>query len=90
MPYISASIIIQLLAATWAPLQQLKKEGEHGPSQDHTIYPVRNSRSLATVQAYGLAVSMEAGDLVTDPGWFFRISTVITLGRRHDVPDVAR
>jgi preprotein translocase subunit SecY len=34
---------------------------------------------LATLQAYGLAVSLEAGDLATDPGWFFRASTVITL-----------
>ncbi len=78
MPYISASIIIQLLAATWAPLQQLKKEGEQG-RRKITQYTRYGTVLLATVQAYGLAVSMEAGDLVTDPGWFFRISTVITL-----------
>ena len=78
MPYISASIIIQLLAATWAPLQQLKKEGEQG-RRKITQYTRYGTVFLATVQAYGLAVSMEAGDLVTDPGWFFRISTVITL-----------
>ena len=78
MPYISASIIIQLLAATWAPLQQLKKEGESG-RRKITQYTRYGTVFLATVQAYGLAVSMEAGDLVTDPGWFFRISTVITL-----------
>ena len=78
MPYISASIIIQLLAATWAPLQQLKKEGESG-RRKITQYTRYGTVLLATVQAYGLAVSMEAGDLVTDPGWFFRISTVITL-----------
>ncbi len=78
MPYISASIIIQLLAATWAPLQQLKKEGEQG-RRKITQYTRYGTVFLATVQAYGLAVSMEAGDLVTDPGWFFRVSTVITL-----------
>ncbi len=78
MPYISASIIIQLLAATWAPLQQLKKEGETG-RRKITQYTRYGTVLLATVQAYGLAVSMEAGDLVTDPGWFFRVSTVITL-----------
>lgn len=78
MPYISASIIVQLLGATWAPLQQLKKEGEQG-RRKITQYTRYGTVLLATVQAYGLAVSMEAGDLVTDPGWFFRISTVITL-----------
>ncbi len=78
MPYISASIIIQLLAATWAPLQQLKKEGEQG-RRKITQYTRYGTVALATFQAYGLAVSMEAGNLVTDPGWFFRISTVITL-----------
>ncbi|MGR3514532.1 MAG: preprotein translocase subunit SecY [Paracoccaceae bacterium] len=78
MPYISASIIIQLLAATWAPLQQLKKEGEQG-RRKITQYTRYGTVFLATVQAYGLAVSMEAGDLVTDPGWFFRVATVITL-----------
>ncbi len=78
MPYISASIIVQLLGATWAPLQQLKKEGEQG-RRKITQYTRYGTVLLATVQAYGLAVSMEAGDLVTDPGWFFRIATVITL-----------
>ena len=78
MPYISASIIVQLLGATWGPLQQLKKEGEQG-RRKITQYTRYGTVLLATVQAYGLAVSMEAGDLVTDPGWFFRISTVITL-----------
>ena len=78
MPYISASIIVQLLGATWGPLQQLKKEGETG-RRKITQYTRYGTVFLATFQAYGLAVSMEAGDLVTDPGWFFRISTVITL-----------
>ncbi len=78
MPYISASIIIQLLGAMWGPLQQLKKEGESG-RRKMTQYTRYGTVFLATVQAYGLAVSMEAGGLVTDPGLFFRASTVITL-----------
>jgi preprotein translocase subunit SecY len=78
MPYISASIIVQLLAAMWEPLKQLKKEGESGRKKINQ-YTRYGTVFLATVQAYGLAVSLEAGGLVTDPGWFFRASTVITL-----------
>jgi preprotein translocase subunit SecY len=78
MPYISASIIIQLLTAMVPYFEQLKKEGEPGRKKinQFTRY---GTVVLATFQAYGLAVSLEAGDLVTDPGWFFRISCVVTL-----------
>ncbi len=78
MPYISASIIVQLLAAMYPPLIQLKKEGEQGRMKINQ-YTRYGTVFLATVQAYGLAVSLEAGGLVTDPGWFFRAATVITL-----------
>ena len=78
MPYISASIIVQLLAAMWEPLKQLKKEGEQGRKKINQ-YTRYGTVVLATFQAYGLAVSLEAGGLVTDPGWFFRAATVITL-----------
>jgi preprotein translocase subunit SecY len=78
MPYISASIIVQLLAAMWEPLKQLKKEGETGRKKINQ-YTRYGTVFLATFQAYGLAVSLEAGGLVTDPGWFFRAATVITL-----------
>ena len=78
MPYITASIIVQLLAAMWEPLKQLKKEGEQGRKKINQ-YTRYGTVLLATFQAYGLAVSLEAGGLVTDPGWFFRASTVITL-----------
>ncbi len=78
MPYISASIIVQLLAAMVPSLQQLKKEGELGRRKINQ-YTRYGTVFLATFQAYGLAVSLEAGDLVTDPGWFFRIACVITL-----------
>jgi preprotein translocase subunit SecY len=78
MPYISASIIVQLLAAMVPALEQLKKEGEQGRKKlnQYTRY---GTVLLATFQAYGLAVSLEAGGLVTDPGWFFRAACVITL-----------
>ncbi len=79
MPYISASIIMQLMTAVVPTLEQLKKEGEQGRKviNQYTRY---GTVLLATVQAYGIAVGLESGaNIVTDPGWFFRISAVITL-----------
>ncbi|WP_274427157.1 preprotein translocase subunit SecY [Chelativorans sp. YIM 93263] len=79
MPYISASIIMQLMTSVVPSLEQLKKEGEQGRKviNQYTRY---GTVLLATVQAYGIAVGLESGaNIVTDPGWFFRISAVITL-----------
>jgi preprotein translocase subunit SecY len=79
MPYISASIIIQLLTSVSKQLEQLKKEGEAGRKQlnQYTRYL---TLFLAVVQSYGIAIGLEAaGNIVHNPGWFFRISTVITL-----------
>jgi preprotein translocase subunit SecY len=59
-------------------LEQLKKEGEQGRKKINQ-YTRYGTVLLATLQAYGLAVSLESGGLVTDPGWFFRASCVITL-----------
>jgi preprotein translocase subunit SecY len=78
MPYISASIIVQLLTAMVPQLEQLKKEGEQGRKKINQ-YTRYGTVLLATFQAYGLAVSLEAGDLVTDPGWYFRAACVVTL-----------
>lgn len=78
MPYISASIIVQLLVAMVPQLEQLKKEGEQGRKKINQ-YTRYGTVFLATFQAYGLAISLEAGELAIDPGWFFRISCVITL-----------
>ncbi|SFH16348.1 protein translocase subunit secY/sec61 alpha [Palleronia marisminoris] len=78
MPYISASIIVQLMTAMVPQLEQLKKEGEQGRKKINQ-YTRYGTVFLATFQAYGLAVSLEAGGLVTEPGWFFRIACVITL-----------
>jgi preprotein translocase subunit SecY len=78
MPYISASIIVQLLGAMWEPLKNLKKEGEAGRKKlnQYTRY---GTVVLATFQAYGMAASLEAGGLVTDPGLYFKVACVITL-----------
>ncbi|WP_068118514.1 preprotein translocase subunit SecY [Tropicimonas marinistellae] len=78
MPYISASIIIQLMTAMVPQLEQLKKEGEQGRKKINQ-YTRYGTVLLATFQAYGLAVSLEAGGLAHDPGWFFRAAVVITL-----------
>jgi preprotein translocase subunit SecY len=78
MPYISASIIVQLMTAMVPQLEQLKKEGEQGRKKINQ-YTRYGTVFLATIQAYGLAVSLESGGLVADPGWFFRAACVITL-----------
>lgn len=79
MPYISASIIMQLMTSVVPSLEQLKKDGEAGRKviNQYTRY---GTVLLATLQAWGIAVGLEAGaGVVTDPGLFFKISTVITL-----------
>ena len=79
MPYISASIIIQLMTTVSPQLEALKKEGEAGRKimNQYTRYL---TVGLAAVQAYFIAVGLEsAGNVVAEPGLFFRISTTITL-----------
>ncbi|MBY0227205.1 MAG: preprotein translocase subunit SecY [Hyphomicrobium sp.] len=84
MPYISASIIIQIMTSVSPKLEALKKEGESGRKQINQ-YTRYLTVLLATLQAYGIAIGLEgsssgaAGAIVKDPGWFFRFSTVITL-----------
>jgi preprotein translocase subunit SecY len=79
MPYISASIIVQLMSSVIPQLEALKKEGESGRKvmNQYTRYL---TVLLAVFQAYGIAVGLESQHgVVTEPGWFFRASTVITL-----------
>src|SRR5499427_9376285 len=79
MPYISASIIIQLMTTVSPTLENLKKEGEQGRKvmNQYTRYL---TVGLAAVQAYGISVGLEGfGQTVAEPGFFFRLSTVITL-----------
>ena len=83
MPYISASIIMQLASSMSPQLEAMKKEGELGRMKINQ-YTRYLTVLLATVQAYGLAVGLESlqgatGSAVIYPGMFFRVSTVITI-----------
>ncbi|MBF0332887.1 MAG: preprotein translocase subunit SecY [Alphaproteobacteria bacterium] len=83
MPYISASIIMQLMTAVIPSLEQTKKEGDAGRKKINQ-YTRYLTVVIATVQAWGIAVGLEGmsgsqGPAVMDPGMFFRMSTVITL-----------
>lgn len=79
MPYISASIIMQLLTVVSPQLEQLKKEGEAGRRQI-TKYTRYGTVLLATFQALGIAIALEGQTgLVLDPGFAFRITAVTTL-----------
>ena len=78
MPYISASIIVQLLGTMYGPWMQLRKEGEQGRKKlnQYTRY---GTVALALFQGYGIAMSIQGGDLAHTPGFFFVASCVITL-----------
>ncbi|MCW8932396.1 MAG: preprotein translocase subunit SecY [Gammaproteobacteria bacterium] len=83
MPYISASIIIQLMTKVIPTLEQLSKEGQAG-KRKITQYTRIGTVCLATFQALGVAITLEsqtagATNVVVDPGLIFRISTVATL-----------
>jgi len=83
MPYISASIIVQLMTSVSPHLEALKKEGESGKRKlnQYTRY---GTVFLACIQSFGIAVGLEkivgsTGAAVLDPGFFFRLTTIITL-----------
>jgi preprotein translocase subunit SecY len=90
MPYVSASIILQLLTMVFKPLDDLRKEGEQGQRKINQ-YTRYGTIVLSLVQGFGIALSLEAmnngdlsdsaavGDVVTHPGWSFRFMTVLTL-----------
>lgn len=79
MPYISASIIMQLLTVVSPQMEQLKKEGESGRRQI-TKYTRYGTVVLATFQALGIAIALEGqAGLVLEPGIMFRLTTVVTL-----------
>ncbi|MGV3581529.1 MAG: preprotein translocase subunit SecY [Methylophilus sp.] len=79
MPYISASIIMQLLSVVSPKLEQLKKEGEAG-RRLITKYTRYGTVALATFQALGIAIALEGQPgLVLDPGMGFRLTAVVTL-----------
>ena len=78
MPYISASIILQLLTVVVPHLEQLKKEGEQGRKKI-TQYTRYGTVVLSLIQGFGIAVGLEKMGVVLVPGWPFRLMTVITL-----------
>ena len=79
MPYISASIIMQLLTVVSPKMEQLKKEGEAGRRQI-TKYTRYGTVLLATFQALGISIALESqAGLVLDPGLMFRLTAVVTL-----------
>ncbi len=79
MPYISASIIMQLMSVAVPSLEQLKKEGEAG-RRKITQYTRYGTLALALFQAFGIAVALESQQgLVIEPGLVFRLTAVVTL-----------
>src|SRR4051812_33720517 len=89
MPYVSASIVLQLLAMVYKPLDELRKEGEQGTRKINQ-YTRYGTIVLSMMQAFGIAMSLEGtnngdlgggnvGDVVTHPGWGFRLMTILTL-----------
>jgi preprotein translocase subunit SecY len=90
MPYVSASIILQLLAMVYKPLDELRKEGEQGTRKINQ-YTRYGTIVLSWMQAFGIAMSLEGqnngdlgdqahvGDVVAHAGWGFRLMTMLTL-----------
>src|SRR5437016_5243412 len=85
MPYISSSIILQLLTVVWPYLERLSKEGELG-RRKITQYTRYGTIGLSLVQSLGISVFLERGTqiggglpLVQSPGWSFRLMTMLTL-----------
>ena len=79
MPYISASIIMQLMSAVVPAVEEMKKEGEAGRKKINQ-YTRYLTVVLATFQGYGIAVGLQSSPgLVINPGTFFLVSTVVTI-----------
>ena len=87
MPYISSSIIMQLLGTVYKPIDEMRKEGEQGRRKldQYTRY---GTVILSIFQSFGIAMYLEGlnsgemgrtGDVVADPGWVFRFMTIVTL-----------
>ncbi len=100
MPYVSASIILQLFSMVFKPLDELRKEGEQGTRKinQYTRYA---TIVLSLVQGFSYALTIEGwnngdlgggnvGDVVTHPGWGFRIMSMLTFTTGHGLHDVGR
>src|SRR6202041_1641085 len=78
MPYITASIILQLLTVVYEPLAKLQKEGELGRKKI-TQWTRYITVILSAVQSFGIAMGLEKGGFALNPGWGFRLMTMLTL-----------
>ena len=85
MPYVSASIILSLMSVVVKPLEELRKEGEAGQRKINQ-YTRYGTVGLSIIQGFGISMYLEGlngsspyGDVVADPGWGFRIMTVLAL-----------
>src|SRR5262249_47767218 len=79
LPYVSAAIIVQLVSSATPWLKRLKQRDQHG-LQASNRYTISLMLVLVAFQAFGIALGLEdVADLVADPGWLFRISTMLTL-----------
>jgi preprotein translocase subunit SecY len=79
IPYITASIVVQVISTASPRLEALKKEGEAGRRKMNQ-YTRYLAVLFCAIQAYGIAIGLEGSQgVVLNPGWFFRISTVVTL-----------
>jgi preprotein translocase subunit SecY len=89
MPYVSASIVLQLLGMVWKPLEELRKEGEQGQRKINQ-YTRYGTILLSAFQSFSIALSLEGlnnadfaggatGDVVTHAGWGFRLMAMVTL-----------
>ncbi|BEV10269.1 preprotein translocase subunit SecY [Asticcacaulis sp. DW145] len=79
MPYISASIIVQLMGSVYAPWEKLRKEGGEAGRKQLNQYTRYLALILALVQSFSIAAGMQASGLALDPGPMFLISSVVTL-----------
>src|SRR5499427_4017824 len=78
MPYITASIILQLLTVVYEPLAKLQKEGELGRKKI-TQWTRYITVILSAIQSFGIAIGLEKGGFALSPGWGFRLMTMLTL-----------
>src|SRR3954451_12744840 len=78
MPYITASIILQLLTVVYEPLAKLQKEGELGRKKI-TQWTRYITVILSAVQSFGIAIGLEKGGFALSPCWGFRLMTMLTL-----------
>ncbi|MGN6421872.1 MAG: preprotein translocase subunit SecY [Asticcacaulis sp.] len=79
MPYISASIIIQLMGSVYAPWEKLRKEGGEAGRKQLNQYTRYLTVILGLIQSFGIAEAMQTGGMALDPGPFFVITAMVTL-----------